>query len=209
MNRYGVLGLSLCFFLILGLSSLGAESEGIRATIIDRAGTRFEVSSLQHREHDTFSFSRGAEWKTLKFRRIKKIEFLGSGSDEEPPIMVTLVDGKTLAGTVRVGGAGSGGYTYGTSSPTFTGKTNLGKFVISLKDIREVIFRHEKKTVKICPTCTRKFEQEGYRFCPYDGTKLEEMVITYKHVFIDELGKVVVVEDTTKVKIPQPSKEKE
>ncbi len=173
MNRYALLGLLLCLLLIFGLSGLRAEGEGIRATIIDRAGTRFEVSSLQHREHDTFSFSRGSEWKTLKFRRIKKIEFLGSGSDEEPPIMVTLVDGKTLAGTVRVGGAGSGGYTYGTRSPTFTGKTDLGKFVFSLKDIKEVIFRHEKRAVKGCPTCSRLFEQEGYRYCPYDGAKLE------------------------------------
>ncbi|MCD6333732.1 MAG: zinc ribbon domain-containing protein [Candidatus Latescibacteria bacterium] len=190
MNRYAVLGMLLSLLLTVGISSPWAESEGIQATIIDRAGTRFEVSSFQYHEHDTFSFSRGTEWKTLKFRRIEKIEFLGGRSDEEPPIRVTLLDGKTLAGTVRVGGAGSGGYTYGTSSPTFTGKTNLGKFVISLKDIKEVIFHHEKQAVKRCPTCGRKFEQEGYRFCPYDGTKLE-----------------AVNEDTTKVKAPQPSKE--
>ena len=185
MNRYAVLGILSGLLLVVWVSGLWAEGEGIQATIIDRAGTRFEVSSLQHREHDTFSFSRGAEWKTLKFREIEKIEFLGSGSDEEPPIRVTLVDGKLLAGTVRVGGSGSGGYMYGTSSPTFTGKTNLGKFVISLKDIKEVIFRHEKQAVKVCPTCGRKFEQKGYRFCPYDGVKLE-----------------VAVEDSTKGKIP-------
>jgi len=188
MNRYAVLGLSLCLVLVFGLPSLWAESKGIQATIIDREGTRFEVSDLKLREHDTFSFSRGNEWKTLKFREIKKIEFLGGESEEEQSIMVTLVDGNSLAGTVRVGGTGSGEYMYGATSPTFAGKTNLGKFLIHLKDIKEVIFRHEKKTVKICPTCTRKFEQEGYRFCPYDGTKLE-----------------VVAEEPTKTKAPQPS----
>jgi hypothetical protein len=190
MNRYAVLGILLGLFLVFSVSGLWAEGEGIRATIIDRAGTRFEVSSLQHHEHDTFSFSRGTEWKTLKFRKIKKIEFLGGGSDEEGPIRVALMDGKLLAGTVRVGGAGSGGYTYGTSSPTFTGKTNLGKFVISLKDIKEVIFRHEKQAVKVCPTCSRLFEQEGYRYCPYDGAKLE-----------------AVAEEPAQGKTLQPSKE--
>ena len=188
MNRYAVSGLSLCLLLIFGLSSLWAEIKGIRATIIDRAGTRFEVSDLKLREHDTFSFSRGNEWNTLKFRRIKKIEFLGGENDEEQSIMVSLVDGNSLAWTVRVGGTGSSGYFYGATSPTFAGKTNLGKFLIHLKDIKEVIFRHEKKTVKVCPTCTRKFEQKGYRFCPYDGTKLE-----------------VMAEDTMKTKTPQPS----
>ena len=190
MNRYAVFVILPVLLLVVSVSGLWAEGEGIRATIIGREGTRFEVSSLQHREHDTFSFSRGTEWKTLKFRRIKKIEFLGSGSDEEPPIMVTLVDGKTLAGTVRVGGAGSGGYTYGTGSPTFTGKTNLGKFVISLEDIKEVIFRHEKQAVMGCPTCSRLFEQKGYRYCPYDGAKLE-----------------AVAEESEEGKTLQPSKE--
>jgi len=189
MNRYAVSGLSLCFLLIFGPSSLWAESKGIRATIIDREGTRFEVSDLKVREHDTFSFSRGSEWKTLKFREIKKIEFLGGESDEERPIMVTLVNGKSLAGTVRVGGTGSGSYMYGTSRPIFTGKTNLGKFVIPFRDTKEVIFHPKKKAVKICPTCGLEFKQEGYRFCPYDGTKLE-----------------VAAEDTVKVRAPQPSR---
>jgi len=189
MNRYAVFGILPVLLLVVWVSGLWAEDKGIQATIIDRAGTRFEVSSLQHREHDTFSFSRGTEWKTLKFRRIKKIEFLGGASDEEPPIMVTLLDGERLAGTVRVGGSGSGGYTYGTSSPTFTGKTNLGKFVISLKDIKEVIFRHEQRAVKRCPTCSRLFEQEGYRYCPYDGAKLE-----------------AVAEESVEEKTLQPSK---
>ena len=190
MNRYAVLGFSLCLLLIFGLSSPWAQSKGVRATIIDREGTRFEVSDLKVREHDTFSFSRGHEWKTLKFREIKKIEFMGGESDEERPITVTLVNGKSLAGTVRVGGTGSGGYMSGTSFPTFTGKTNLGKFLIPLKETKEVIFHHKKKSVKVCPTCTRKFEQEGYRFCPYDGTKLE-----------------VMGEEPPKTKAPQPSGE--
>ncbi|MFH1008893.1 MAG: hypothetical protein V1800_15565 [Candidatus Latescibacterota bacterium] len=172
MSRYAALGFSLCFFLLLVPSMLRAESEGIRATIIDRAGTRFEVTSFQYHEHDTFSFSRGSEWKTMKFRKIKKIEFLGDGKDEEVSIGVTLLDGEILAGTVRVEGLGSGGYTSSTSSPTFTGKTNLGKFVISIKDTKEVIFRHEKQVEKTCPACTKSFQQEGYRYCPYDGAKL-------------------------------------
>jgi hypothetical protein len=53
-----------------------------------------------------------------------------------------------------------------------TGKTALGKFRLSLRRVKDVIFR-PAETAMTCPADGKVFEQKGYKFCPYDGTPLE------------------------------------
>jgi hypothetical protein len=42
-------------------------------------------------------------------------------------------------------------------------------------DISKIEFIHttQDNNVKVCPKCSRKYTDEEWKFCPYDGTPLE------------------------------------
>lgn len=151
-----------------------AEAE-TRATVIDRAGNRFEVSKLKYRNHDEFIFSAGRERKVLKLRKIKKIIFKGEAQEGEQPIELTLVDGKLVLGTISVGGTRQSEGMFRGYSPmqiSFSGVTKLGKFILPLRDTKEIILHHVLISRR-CPVGGKTFDQAGYRFCPYHGVELE------------------------------------
>lgn len=160
--------------LLVGLLSLGistgTDAKEVRATIIDRDGNRFEVRDLKLEGQKVLFLVRGDERSKLRFREIRKIKFIGGRSEEEMPVRVKLRDGRLLEGTVYVGGLV--GYVRGARPVSFTGHTDLGKFTIPLRDVREVFF-YGGVLLRRCPKCGRMFEQKDYKFCPYDGTKLE------------------------------------
>jgi len=161
--------------LLVGLLSLGistgTDAKEVRATIIDRDGNRFEVRDLKLEGQKVLFLMRGDERLKLRFREIRKIDFIGGRSEEEMPVRIKLRDGRLLVGTVYVGG-GLVGYVRGARLVSFTGHTDLGKFTIPLRDVREVFF-YGGVLLRRCPKCGHIFEQKDYKFCPYDGTKLE------------------------------------
>jgi len=169
MRKYIALAslLAMCVW----VSSAEAET---RATVIDRVGNRFEVSKLKYRKHDEFSFSAGPERKVLKLREIRKITFKGEAQEAEQPIDLILTNGKTAVGTISVGGTrqSEGAFrAYGPTQITFSGVTKLGRFVLPLRDTKEVILYHDTVR-KRCPVGDKVFEEEGYRFCPHHGVEL-------------------------------------
>jgi len=150
-----------------------AEAE-TRATVIDRVGNRFEVSKFKYRKHDEFVFSAGRERKVFKLREIKKITFKGDVKEEEQPIDLILSNGKTIVGTISVGSTrqSEGAFrTYGPTQIAFSGVTKLGRFILPLRDTKEVILHHDI-ALKRCPVGGKVFEQKGYRFCPHHGVEL-------------------------------------
>ena len=174
-------------FGLLAPSTWAGPAKEVRATIIDRDGNRFEVQNLELEGHKVLFLMRGEERRKVKFKEIRKIEFIGVRSEEEMPVRITLRDGRILVGTIYVGG-GLTGYIRGARLVSFTGRTDLGKFTIPLRDVREVFF-YGGVLLKRCPICGRIFEQKDYRYCPYDGVKLEL---------------VEVERDTTEVEEAQP-----
>ena len=160
--------------LLSGLLWLAVHTAGakeVRATVIDRDGNRFEVRDLKLEGQRVIFLMRGSERLKLKFQEIRKVDFTGGRSEEEMPVRVKLRDGRLLAGTVYAGG-GLTGYVRGARLVSFTGHTKLGKFAIPLRDVREVFF-YGGVLLRRCPKCGHIFEQKDYRYCPYDGTKLE------------------------------------
>lgn len=161
--------------LVIGdLSGVRAAGRGAKATVVDRAGNRFEVSNFKYQKQNAFLFSAGTERKKLRFEDIKKIAFKGDVGDEEQPISIVLTNGRSVYGTIFVGSSGSGGGYggYGPGQIAFSGETKLGRFVLPLKRTKEVIFHHEK-TFKRCPVGGEIFDREDYIYCPYHGAKLE------------------------------------
>ncbi|MBI4531493.1 MAG: hypothetical protein HY709_08200 [Candidatus Latescibacteria bacterium] len=146
----------------------------LRATVVDRDGNRFEVTNFKYEGQDAFPMIVSDKRTMVKFKEVKQIEFRGAPNDETQPVLVVFLDGRTSQGEVFVGGSGRIVGTGGSVSAqmAFTGNTSLGKFRLSLKRVKEVIF-HPVQTVMRCPTDGRTFEQEGYTFCPYDGMPLE------------------------------------
>ncbi len=152
---------------------------GPRATVVDRLGNRFEVSNLEYYGGQSFDFITRDGRKRLKFEKMKKIQFMGERNDEQQTVVITLPDGKTISATKFVGssdrytGGGSGTRALG-SAMYLSGQTKLGKFELNLRDTKEIIIHHYK-LVRKCPVDNRTFRQEGYRFCPYHGDRLEEI----------------------------------
>jgi len=156
------------------VSGVRAAGRGAKATVVDRAGNRFEVANFKYQKQSSLVFSAGTERKRLRFKDIKKIEFKGGVGDEEQPISIALTNGRSVYGTIFVGSPSSSGVYggYGPGQIAFSGETKLGRFVLPLKRTKEVIFHHEK-SLKRCPIGGKMFDQEDYIYCPYHGTKLE------------------------------------
>lgn len=147
----------------------------IKATIIDRDGNRFEVTDLSYMGTDYIRVYRGDMPVGFSMQDISKIEFQGDRKDEKQPVRLKLTTSEVMSGYVQSSTLENFGYGFSQNPFVFTGKTNLGKFTIALKDTKEILFHHEKKRIMVCPVDKKQFDQEGYKFCPYDGTKLEPM----------------------------------
>jgi hypothetical protein len=165
-------GMILSLVLIVGETP--AVAVELRATVIDRDGNRFEVTNFKHEGQDAFPMIVGDKRTMVKFKEVKQVEFRGAPNDETQPVLVVFLDGRTSQGEVFVGGSGRIAGTGGSVSAqmVFTGNTPHGKFRLPMKSVKEVIF-HPVQAVMKCPTDGRTYEQEGYKFCPYDGTPLE------------------------------------
>lgn len=162
--------------LVLGLVVSGRTIECAEraASIIDREGNRTEATSLRYEGQQSLPVMVEGVRSLVKFKEIRDIEFQGGPNEEIQPVVLGLLDGRVLNGEVVTGSSGrvSGGAGSVSSQMSLTGNTRLGRFRLPLSLVKKVIFQPSSPMAR-CPVDGRLFQQEGYKFCPYDGTPLQ------------------------------------
>lgn len=139
-----------------------APADSLWATIVGRNGARFEVFDLSPPHRGAFEISRGEEMHRLTFGEIRRIEFMGDDSDQEEqvPVLVTLRDGTTLAGTTPVGSLRGTVNIYDRSDIMLSAKTTLGPLVMALRNVRDIAFHTPKSDAKTGEGKTDRTELE-------------------------------------------------
>ncbi len=163
-----------------------ASQQDSRSIVLDRKGNRFEVSNLLLGGRNDLVFTAGKQRYRIKFNQIRKVELQGHSADEKKSIVVTLRDGKVLSGAIfaDTNTPNTSGSIRFRVSKTLSGETKLGKFSLSLKDVRQIVFRHDE-SIRYCPVDQKRFVDSEFNFCPYHGDRL----VTGK-----DLARVIVVE---------------
>jgi hypothetical protein len=124
------------------------SADSLWATVVDQNGARFEVSELRPPHRGAFEVLQGEETRRLTFEEIRDIKFVTDDSvqKEQLSVLVTLRDGSILAGVTRVGSLRGIANIYERSDVILSGKTALGPFAISLRNVRHMVF-HTQNTI--------------------------------------------------------------
>jgi len=138
------------------------------AVVTDRQGVRTELTSFGRMfGSGSLAAHHGDADIQIPFDRIRSFR-VGEMKDSRAPVTVQLVDGTIMEVEID-----SQEYT-----TAFTGKASFGSYRIMLGKISTCTLRKPKpeepraRTARICPD-GHIWEQDDYRFCPYDGKPLK------------------------------------
>ena len=120
----------------------------LKATVINEAGERFEVSNLRFRGKRRFEYFQGLKLRSKEMDRISRLDFSKAASGTESrTVIITFRSGRTTQGTVdastvRLAGETNRIYEKRVGS-AFTGSSGTGDFGIGLHDVKLVRFHDE------------------------------------------------------------------
>ena len=166
------------------LTPLASGAKGTKATVIDRFGDRYELSAIKIKDRTELEYYVGDERRAVAFEEIQRIVIDGEAGEEERPVRVYLRRGRVEAGRMFTGGHGASPHQDsfgGARAPTgLTGNTNLGPFVRSLDDVKEVRFRHTTEAPPEAPELKAMLvTTEGSLFEVADLRVMEKRVLKY------------------------------
>ena len=125
----------------------------IKATVINEAGERFEVSNLRYRGKRRFEYFQGRKLRSKEMERISRLDFAkAAAGTESRTVTVTFRTGRTTQGTVdastvRLAGETNRIYEKRVGS-AFTGNSVTGDFGIGLHDVKLIRFHDESEEMQ-------------------------------------------------------------
>ena len=117
----------------------------LKATVINEAGERFEVSNLRYRGKRRFEYFQGLKLRSKEMARISRLDFSkAAAGTESRTVTITYRSGRTTQGTVdastvRLSGETNRIYEKRVGS-AFSGKSSSGDFGIGLHDVKLIRF---------------------------------------------------------------------
>ena len=120
----------------------------LKATVINEAGERFEVTNLRFRGKRRFEYFQGLKLRSKEMGRISRLNFSkAAAGTESRTVTVTFRSGRTTQGTVdastvRLAGETNRIYEERVGS-AFTGSSGTGDFGIGLHDVKLIRFHEE------------------------------------------------------------------
>jgi hypothetical protein len=122
----------------------------LKATVINEAGERFEVSNLRFRGKRRFEYFQGLKLRSKEMERISRLDFSkAAAGTESRTVTITFRSGRTTQGTVdastvRLAGETNRIYEKRVGS-AFTGSSGTGDFGIGLNDVKLIRFHEESE----------------------------------------------------------------
>jgi hypothetical protein len=183
--RYAVAGIAVLCALVLPLSltvgqDAGGDGEkespaaksgsGILALVSQIEGEKTEVKdalfmeeklgilSLTKDPSSSYTFLRGRANVTVQLHQIQRMEF------DSEKVRIKGIDGKTIEGDIDKN-----------RRYFLTGQLSFGAFEVEISDVRSLEFTHPKVQQKVCPSCNRLYIDPDWKYCPYEGAKLNEV----------------------------------
>lgn len=167
--------------ILVGLFKLPAFAEdtpnpyvnNFAATIIDNKNQKTLIYSINYgkgiEKFLEFRGYRGATAVTIPFKKVKSVEVMGKVLSSSNLYSSPYVD--TIFHLTS-------GHSISVSLPAdyvWRGETAYGEITISTEDLKVITFHHDGTNLR-CPKCGKVFHLEGFKYCPYDGKKLEEFI---------------------------------
>jgi hypothetical protein len=135
--------------------SAAAQVGGLKATVVDRAGNRYEVDRLSYQGRNQLEYYTGGERRLVGLQEVDRLRLEGERAEEEQTIEVFLRTGRKETGRIVVGGSGSSPHddamVGGQLSNRLSGTTSLGPFTILLGEVREIILHYPEGSVPAAP----------------------------------------------------------
>jgi hypothetical protein len=143
------------------------------ATIIDSKNQKTLIYKINYgkgiEKFLEFHGYRGATAVVIPFTKVKSVEVLGkvlsSSNLYSSPYVDTifhLADGHAINVSLP-------------ADFVWRGETAYGEITVATEDLKVITFNHAGTQLK-CPKCGKIFHLEGFKYCPYDGKKLQEFV---------------------------------
>ena len=141
--------------LVAGFLPVGAvpSAAEVAATLIDRQGTRFELTKFRVRGQSSLTYYLEGARQEVPLREIDRFRFAGGPGEEEQELVVHMRSGEVERGTFVIATTTPSVEALGGGMPpeSASGSTRLGPFTILLRDVAEVVLRHPDAGRPVAP----------------------------------------------------------